>query len=140
MRSVLILSVLFSALIAITIVSFDFERLHLGFQWISLKICVFFILHSKADETAEEHAKHHGISEDKMKIVNECKEQEKATDDDFQAFLSHKLQQTSTGKCLMACIYEKIGGVCVSFEYMFKEFLVKRIMFSMVLFLLFLLD
>lgn len=42
-----------------------------------------------------------------MKTVNECKEQEKATDEDVQAFLSHKLEQSHAGKCLVACIYEK---------------------------------
>lgn len=44
-------------------------------------------------------------------MVTECKEQEKATDEDMQAFLSHKLVQSHTGKCLVACFYEKDGIV-----------------------------
>lgn len=59
------------------------------------------------------------MSEDKMKIVDECKEVEKATDEDMQAFVNHKLQQTEAGKCLLACIYEKNGGVCVFSIYSF---------------------
>lgn len=51
------------------------------------------------------------MSEDKMKLLNECKEQEKATDEDVQMFLSQKKPESKGGKCLMACIYEKTGGV-----------------------------
>lgn len=53
------------------------------------------------------------MSEDKMKTAAECKDQEKATDEDVQAFISHKLQQSRSGKCLLACIYEKSGAVSV---------------------------
>lgn len=60
----------------------------------------------------EDPAKAAELSEDKMTLANECKEKEKATDEDVQIFANHKLQQTSTGKCLVACIYEKYGGVC----------------------------
>lgn len=73
--------------------------------------------HQKAEETSEAPAKADEPSEEKMKIAKECKEKEKATDDDVQAFLNHKLQQSPTGKCLVACVYEKAGGVCVSFTH-----------------------
>lgn len=59
------------------------------------------------------------MTEDKIKTAKECKEEEKATDEDMQAFVSHKLQQTPTGKCFLACIYEKNGSVC-SFNVYFS--------------------
>lgn len=46
-----------------------------------------------------------------MKVFKECQEQEKASDDDVQAFKSHKIPPTA--KCLAACIYEKMGGVSI---------------------------
>lgn len=52
------------------------------------------------------------MTEEKIKTAAECKDQEKATDEDVQAFISHKLQQSRSGKCLLACIYEKMGIVC----------------------------
>lgn len=85
-------------------------------------IFLFTVIALKAEETTEEPPKADETSEDKMKTANECKEQEKATDEDLQAFTNHKLQQTQTGKCLMACIYEKNGGVCVPLLYS-KNFL-----------------
>lgn len=48
-------------------------------------------------------------SEDRMKVFKECQEQEKASEDDVQAFRSHKIPPSA--KCLAACIYEKSGGV-----------------------------
>lgn len=51
------------------------------------------------------------MTDDKMKMVAECKEQEKAAEEDVQAFITHKLQQSRTGKCFLACIYEKIETV-----------------------------
>lgn len=52
------------------------------------------------------------IPEDKVKLLNECKMQEKATDEDVHMFLGQKRPQSKSGKCLIACIYEKTGGVC----------------------------
>lgn len=49
-----------------------------------------------------------------MSVLNECKVQEKATDADVQGFLSHKIPQIRTGKCLMACVFEKNGDVMQS--------------------------
>lgn len=46
-----------------------------------------------------------------MSVLNECKVQEKATDADVQGFLSHKIPQNRSGKCLMACVLEKNGDV-----------------------------
>lgn len=47
-----------------------------------------------------------------MKLVNECKDQEKASDDDAQAWLKdYSPPSTPAGKCLMACMHEKIGTV-----------------------------
>lgn len=48
------------------------------------------------------------MTDDKMKMVAVCKDQEKATEEDVQAFITHKLQQSRTGKCFLACIYEKV--------------------------------
>lgn len=46
-----------------------------------------------------------------MKLLNDCKVQEKATEEDVQMFLNQKKPESKSGKCLMACIYEKTGGV-----------------------------
>lgn len=46
-----------------------------------------------------------------MGVLNECKVEEKATDDDIKGFLSHKIPQNRSGKCLMACAFEKNGDV-----------------------------
>ena len=53
------------------------------------------------------------MPEDKMKLLNDCKMQEKATDEDVQMFLGQKRPESRTGKCFMACIYERTppGGV-----------------------------
>lgn len=51
------------------------------------------------------------VHEDVMKIFNECKKQEKATDEDVQTLLHLKEPQTQSAKCLMACAYEKTGAV-----------------------------
>lgn len=37
--------------------------------------------------------------------------QEKATDEDVQMFLNMKKPESKSGKCLMACVYEKTGGI-----------------------------
>lgn len=46
-----------------------------------------------------------------MSVLNECKVEEKATDADVQGFLAHKIPQIRSGKCLMACVFEKNGDV-----------------------------
>lgn len=48
-------------------------------------------------------------TEERVKELKECQEQEKATDEEIQAFRTHKLPPS--GKCLAACVYEKAGGV-----------------------------
>lgn len=53
------------------------------------------------------------MPEEKMKTANECKDKEKATDADVQAFMTHRMPDTPTGKCLAACIYEKLGAVSI---------------------------
>lgn len=60
------------------------------------------------------------MPDDKMKLLNDCKDQEKATDDDVQMFLSQKKPQTKGGKCLIACIYEKKGGVS-NYSFIFAK-------------------
>ncbi|XP_031634703.1 general odorant-binding protein 19d-like [Contarinia nasturtii] len=50
-------------------------------------------------------------SEEKKKVLNECKAQEKATDIELQQILSNKLPQSMNGKCLTACYYEKTGVI-----------------------------
>ncbi|XP_055298616.1 general odorant-binding protein 19d-like [Sitodiplosis mosellana] len=50
-------------------------------------------------------------SEEKKKIIDECKAQEKATDDDVQQLMSHKLPNGPNGKCFLACINEKTGVI-----------------------------
>lgn len=56
-----------------------------------------------------------------MKIVKECQDQEKASDEDVQAFRNHRI--TPSGKCLVACVNEKIGGVSQHFIHLFCPFL-----------------
>lgn len=56
-----------------------------------------------------------------MTVLNECKVTEKATDADVQAFLSHKIPQNRSGKCIMACVFEKNGDV-MHFIYGFMIF------------------
>lgn len=46
-----------------------------------------------------------------MGVLNECKVTEKATDADVQGFLAHKIPQNRSGKCVMACVFEKNGDV-----------------------------
>lgn len=51
-------------------------------------------------------------SEEKMKFVKECKDHEKATDEDVQSWIKDYTPPTTpTGKCLMACLLEKAGPV-----------------------------
>lgn len=46
-----------------------------------------------------------------MKILNECKTTEKASDDDVSQFAAQKLPNGPNAKCFMACFYEKVGVV-----------------------------
>lgn len=39
------------------------------------------------------------MPEDRTKLLNDCKAQEKATDDDVKMFLSQKKPETKSGKC-----------------------------------------
>lgn len=56
--------------------------------------------------------------EDKMKIVNDCKTQEKATDADLQAMKEKKGPPTTpTGKCFVTCLFEKHGAVSTLFTF-----------------------
>lgn len=55
------------------------------------------------------------MPEEKIKLVNECKEKEKATDADVQELIGHGLPTTQTGKCLSACVMENLGGVSTRF-------------------------
>lgn len=45
------------------------------------------------------------------KILNECKDGVKATDDDVTTLLNKELPTTATAKCLAACAQEKFGIV-----------------------------
>lgn len=56
------------------------------------------------------------MPEEQMKVVNECKEKEKATDADVQGFLGHSLPGSPTAKCLSACVLESTGGVSTRFS------------------------
>lgn len=56
------------------------------------------------------------MPEEKIKLVNECKEKEKATDADVQELIGHGLPTTQTGKCLSACVMENLGGVSTRFK------------------------
>lgn len=61
-----------------------------------------------------------------MNVLNQCKFEEKATDADVQGFLKHKIPQNRSGKCLMACVFEKNGDVMRSFSIL-KTFYDKRV-------------
>lgn len=49
--------------------------------------------------------------EEKKKVLNECKDQEKATDEDVQNVMNHKIPQGPNSKCLLACMHEQMGIV-----------------------------
>lgn len=49
-------------------------------------------------------------------MLNECKQQEKASDDDVLQFMNHKIPQGPNAKCFLACVHEKTGIVSKSFE------------------------
>lgn len=46
-----------------------------------------------------------------IEIANECKTIEGAADDDIECFNSFEIPTTATGKCLHACVQEKLGLV-----------------------------
>lgn len=50
--------------------------------------------------------------EEQKKIFNECKEQEKASEDDIQEFMDYKVPQSPKAKCVLACMHEKSKIVC----------------------------
>lgn len=50
-------------------------------------------------------------SDEKKKLIDDCKAQEKATDEDAQQFLNFKIPTGPNGKCFLACINEKTGVV-----------------------------
>lgn len=81
-------------------------------QWISIETLALNNLQTNSNIVLLLQAAE--IKEDDLKTATECKEQEKATDEDFQSFLSHKLEQSRPGKCLLACIYEKENVVCIT--------------------------
>lgn len=52
-------------------------------------------------------------AEQEKKMISLCKEKEKGTDDDVKVLASREVPQTSTGKCMIACLQETLGLVCV---------------------------
>lgn len=47
-------------------------------------------------------------------MLDECKNVEKASDDDVRSYLNPRLAQGPRVKCLLACMYEKSGLVSLS--------------------------
>lgn len=45
------------------------------------------------------------------KLLGDCKDKEKASDDDVKTLMDRALPTTPTGKCLLACVHETIGLV-----------------------------
>lgn len=44
-------------------------------------------------------------------MSQDCKEKEKATDDDVEKMIEEKYPETKEGKCLVACMQEQFGVV-----------------------------
>jgi len=47
-------------------------------------------------------------------MINECKVKEGATDDDAKQLMTEQLPDTHEGRCILACINEKMGIVSCS--------------------------
>lgn len=46
-------------------------------------------------------------------IFDECKPQESASDDEVKSLSARNVPTTKPGKCLLACVHEKLEMVCV---------------------------
>lgn len=51
------------------------------------------------------------------KLFNDCKDKEKATDEDVKTMMARDIPTTRTGKCLIACVHENLGIVCITLHY-----------------------
>jgi PBP/GOBP family len=56
-------------------------------------------------ETEREMARH---------LLSECQRLESGTDDDLNKLMNEEIPSTDTGKCILACGYEKLGFVSFS--------------------------
>lgn len=96
MQSVFSLAFVLGVLVAVIIVSNLFKRLF----WVEFEKKYQFCKQAGGPP-----------SEEKKRIIDECKAQEKATDDDAQQLLNYKIPTGPNGKCFLACVNEKTGVV-----------------------------
>jgi len=65
-----------------------------------------------------------GIDKEKAKemakvLVDHCKAQEGGSDADVETLMNLKYPESDAGRCMIACIHEKMGFVSILSEYKF---------------------
>lgn len=61
-------------------------------------------------------------AQQEKEMIENCKNKEKATDDDVKTVSSREVPQTATGKCLVACLQETMGVVRFVLFTVFQSF------------------
>ncbi|PNF15244.1 hypothetical protein B7P43_G00987 [Cryptotermes secundus] len=67
-------------------------------------ICLIAVVHSVLGESTQSY------KDAVTPLANECIPQVGASDDDFQAVLNRNRLETRPAKCLLACVFEKMGA------------------------------